>query len=271
MTLETLMKKALSAAKGHVIENLEQAREKTGEVNPYGDMTLLLDLQAEDEILKISRESSIPFAILTEERGFIAAESDPEYLLVIDPIDGSANLERGIPLVSAGISAIPVSDSMTTDDVEISVIHSFFTEETFVAVSGKGVTKNGKSVKVSAPVEAGHSIISYDTKRTWTDRFANASLRTLSSVHDMRRTASNLLDLCWTAAGSLDAMADLRGILPIVHVCGTHMVFEAGGYVLEENGSRFSLPVKPDTRMSFIAANNESLARTLLASFKGKT
>ena len=33
----------------------------------------------------------------------------PEYLAVVDPIDGSANLERGIPLCSVGVSAIPYS------------------------------------------------------------------------------------------------------------------------------------------------------------------
>jgi myo-inositol-1(or 4)-monophosphatase len=269
MTLDTLMKKALSKAKTHVIENLQIAKEKTGEINPYGDKTLMLDLQAEDEILEVIGSSSIPFAFLTEERGMIAPENSPEYLAIIDPIDGSANLERGILLVSAGISIVPFSESMTTDDVETSVIVSFFTDETYVANTGRGVTRNGKPVRVSASVEPEHSIISYDTKRPWTDGFAEASKRTLRSVHDMRRTASNLLDLCWTASGALDAMVDLRGLLPIVHVSGTHMVFEAGGFVIGENGERFTLPITPDVRMSFVAANNEELARSILSAFMG--
>ena len=263
------MKKALSAAKTHVLENLQIAREKTGEVNPYGDKTLILDLQAENEILDVIGSSSTSFAILTEERGMIAPEHSPEYLVIIDPIDGSANLERGIPLVSAGISAVPYSESMSTDNVETSVIMSFFTDETYVARTGKGITRNGKSARVSAAVETEHSIISYDTKRPWTESFAEASKRTLGAVHDMRRTASNLLDLCWTASGALDAMADLRGLLPIVHVSGTHMVFEAGGFVIEEGGERFSLPITPDVRMSFVAANSEELARAILSAFTG--
>jgi fructose-1,6-bisphosphatase/inositol monophosphatase family enzyme len=158
---------------------------------------------------------------------------------------------------------------MTTDDVEVSVIESFFTRETYIAIKGKGVKLNSKLVSPSNPIDISKSIISYDTKRPFTDGFGESSLRTLAAVHDMRRTASNLLDLCWTACGALDGMADLRGLLPIVHVCGTHVVFEAGGFVLEEGGERFSLPIEPDVRMSFVAANNEKLARDILNAFKG--
>ncbi len=266
-----MLRKALQRAKEHVLENLALVEERTGDVNPYGDRTLLLDLQAENEILKVVEESSTKFSVLTEEQGFISSGGDPEYLLVIDPIDGSANLERGITLVSAGISAIPFSERMTTDDVEVSVIDSFFTEETYVAASGQGVRRNGRTVRVSSQERMEDSIISYDTKRKWDDGFAQSSLRTMRAVHDMRRTASNLLDLCWTAAGSLDAMIDLRGQLPIVHVCGTHMVVEGGGYVLHESGERFHLPIEPDVRMSFVAASSEGLARYLLSAFKDKS
>ena len=265
-----MLKSALRAAKKHVVENLAMVREKTGDVNPYGDRTLLLDLQAENEILRSIGESSLKFSILTEEQGLISCESKPDYLLVVDPIDGSANLERGITLVSAGISAIPYSENLTTDDVEISVIDSFFTDETYVAVTGRGVRRNGRSVNVSSLARPESSIISYDTKKEWDAEFAQSSLRTLMAVHDMRRTASNLLDLCWTAAGSLDAMIDLRGLLPIVHVCGTHMVTEAGGYVLHESGNRLHLPIEPDVRMSFVAAGTEEYARYLLSAFKGE-
>ncbi|TFF92604.1 hypothetical protein EU545_00355 [Candidatus Thorarchaeota archaeon] len=271
MSLEHVLKKALGAAKKHVHANLSMVREKTGDINPYGDETLLLDLQAENEILKIVQQSSVGFSILTEEQGLISCERNPEYLLVVDPVDGSANLERGIPLVSAGISAIPYSNDLTTDEIEASVIDSFFTDETYVAISGQGVRRNGKSVRVSDSRPHEQSIISYDTKREWTDDFGQSSLRTLRAVHDMRRTASNLLDLCWTASGALDAMIDLRGELPIVHICGTHMVKEAGGFVLHESGKTFRLPVEPDVSMSFVAASNEEFARYLLSAFRSKS
>ena len=158
---------------------------------------------------------------------------------------------------------------MTSDDAEISVIDSVFTDETYIAITGKGVTRNGVSVQPSAPVELKNAIISYDTKKTWDSEFLERSLRTISAVHDTRRSASNLLDLCWTASGALDGMVDLRDMLPIIHLCGTHMVFEAGGFVLDQNGNRFCSPLELDRMMNFVAASNERLARQILARFDG--
>lgn len=268
MTLHRTIQDAVQSAKKEIIENLDIAREHTGKLNPYGDKTLTLDAKAEDAIIDVLSSSGTSFQILTEESGYLKNERKPEYLALIDPIDGSANLERGIPLVSIGISVVPFNDVMTSDDAEISVIESVFTDETYIAVTGRGVTRNGVSVKPSAPIDINNAIISYDTKKTWDLDFMKRSLRTISSVHDIRRTASNLLDLCWTAAGFIDGMVDLRNMLPIIHLCGTHMVFTAGGFVLDLDGTRFSTVLEPKTMMNFVAASNETLARQILDKFK---
>ena len=269
MTLLRIMQDAVESAKKTIIDNLDIARARTGELNPYGDKTLILDVKAEDAIISVLSSSSTNFEILTEEKGFIKNENRPEYLALIDPIDGSANLERGIPLISIGISIVPFKKLMTSDDAEISVIESVFTDETYVAITGRGVTRNGVGVKPAAPIELKNAIISYDTKKTWDADFLERSLRTISAVHDTRRSASNLLDLCWTASGALDGMVDLRDMLPIIHLCGTHMVFEAGGFVLDQNGNRYCSPLEPERMMNFVAASNESLAHQILAKFNG--
>ena len=263
------MHDAIESAKKVIIENMNIAKEQTGVLNPYGDMSLLLDIKAEDAIIGVLSSSSTDFEILTEEKGYIKCDNKPEYLALIDPIDGSANLTRGIPLVSIGISVVPYTSSMTSDDAELSIIDSVFTDETYVAVTGRGVTRNGVTVRPSTSVNLREAIISFDTKRTWDTEFLKCSLRTVGAVHDTRRTASNLLDLCWTASGFLDAMVDLRNMLPIIHLCGTHMVFEAGGFVLDQRGNRFHSSLESDKMMSFVAASNEMLAQQILAKFNG--
>jgi len=270
MTALKTLKKAVSAAKTSILENLDQSAELTGDVNPYGDKTLLLDVMAEEEIISVLQSSEINFAVLSEEKGFVNADKKPEYLALVDPIDGSANLKRGIPLVSVGIAIVPYKDVMTSDDAEISIIDSVFTDETYIAIKGEGVTRNGKRVKVSEPIDLENAIISYDTKRTFDSSFVESSVRTIKSVHDTRRTASNLLDLCWTAAGFLDGMVDVRNLLPIIHLCGTHMVFEAGGYVMGLDGKRFVSSLEPEMMMNFVAASNEELARKILNEFQGQ-
>ncbi len=262
------MKEVIRSIKSAVIENIHQSKDKTGSVNPYGDKTLVLDQLSEDTAIEILQSSGHVYAVLTEEQGLVLPDKKPEFLTVLDPIDGSANLERGIPLCSVGISVVPYQETMTSDDVEISIIDSFFTDEIYVAITGKGVTKNGEKVTPAQEKASSDLIISYDTKRPWKGEFGQSSKQVLEGVHDMRRTGSNLLDLCWTASGSLDAMIDLRGILPIVHVSGSHMVFEAGGFVLEQSGKRMVLPIEKDVRMSYVAASSENLARYLLDLFK---
>ena len=118
MTLLKVLLDATKAAKEYVGENLDRAQEFTGEKNRYGDQTLVLDINTEDEIIRVLNESGISFGFLTEEQGFVRSSSTPEYLAIVDPIDGSSNIKRNIPLCTAGISIMPYKESMTTDDAE---------------------------------------------------------------------------------------------------------------------------------------------------------
>ncbi|MGQ4871018.1 MAG: inositol monophosphatase family protein [Candidatus Thorarchaeota archaeon] len=269
MELLGLIKDAAEAAVRAVTTGLDHAADRTGTENPFGDKTLVIDKEAEAAVIEVIQSSSTPMRIMSEELGILEPEGRAEYIAIVDPIDGSANIERGIPLCSVGIALVPAVEKPFMHDVEMSVIKSFFTDETYVAISGRGVTKNGKRVTVAPEVTASGAIISYDTKKSWDPAFGNASHRTLGGVRDMRRTGSNLLDLCWTAAGSLDAMVDLRNMLPIVHVMGTHMVTEAGGVVIGQDGRPLDLPIDMRYRMSFVAASNQRLARELLGLFIG--
>lgn len=47
------------------------------------------------------------------------------------------------------------------------------------------------------------------------------------------------------------------------------MVFEAGGFVLDQGGERFCSPLQQGIMMNFVAASNEELARLILDAFKG--
>ena len=271
MTLSRVLQDAAGAAKKIVVDNMTVASEETGTVNPFGDHTLVLDKRAEDAILQTIGDSGIPFAFLTEERGLVSDVANPEYLAVIDPVDGSVNLGRGIPLCSTGIAAIPYGDSLTTDDIEVSVIGSIFTDEVYVAERGRGVRKNGRTVRPSGTTDLSKAIVSYDTNRSKDGEFGEGSCRTIVSAYDIRRTGTNLLDLCWVAAGMLDAMVDLRDVLAVIHVSGAHMVFESGAVMLDRNGGRFLLPIDMSRKMSFVAAGTEELARAILARFDSVT
>ncbi|MCK5302287.1 MAG: hypothetical protein KAJ96_04025, partial [Candidatus Thorarchaeota archaeon] len=83
MTLVQVLRRAVEAAKKNVLGNLDLAAEQTGTLNPFGDKTLLLDQRAEDIIVEVLRESGMKFDIMTEERGIIKAEGNPEFLAIV--------------------------------------------------------------------------------------------------------------------------------------------------------------------------------------------
>ncbi|TFG08222.1 inositol monophosphatase [Candidatus Thorarchaeota archaeon] len=268
MNIERLLLKAADSAKRTVFENLQDASQRTGTMNPFGDKTLLLDKKCEETIVRTLADSGESFMVLTEEEGQLLMDENPDYIAIIDPIDGSANLERRIPLCSVGIAVLPYGNAPSTDDIECSVIMSLFTDETYVAKKREGVTRNGTQVVVRPRTPMEETIISYDTNDSSNQEFLEKSMKVVHGVRDIRRTASNLLDLCWVAGGGLDAMIDFRNILPIVHVSGTHMVEEAGGYVMGLDGQRLLLPIEMSQRMSFVAASNKKLAHEILSLFQ---
>lgn len=270
MSLEKTLRRAIEAGKRAVLQDLDSAAIATGSENAFGDSTLVLDRKAEDAIISTLELSDTSFAIMSEEIGVILPDGRPEFMALIDPVDGSTNLKRGVPLCSIGIAVVPYGETLTTDDIELSIIESIFTDEVYIARKGHGVTRNGRAVRPSQLRDPETAIISYDTKKEWSGGFDQSSYRVMKGVYDIRRTGSNLLDLCWTAAGGLDAMVDLRNRLPIIHASGTHMVLEAGGVVLNADGKPWKLSIDFKRPMSFVAAGTPELAEKLVAFFRGR-
>src|SRR5437660_2573388 len=66
-----------------------------GEVNPTGDAQQKLDLFANTTFLEAMVKSGLVAAIVSEELGevkHLTGEGDARYVLCIDPLDGSSNL-----------------------------------------------------------------------------------------------------------------------------------------------------------------------------------
>ena len=74
MTVMQDLKKAAEVAKQTVLENLDSVTIRTGEENPFGDKTLLLDQSAEDNAVAVLQASDTVYAILTEEKGMIRSK-----------------------------------------------------------------------------------------------------------------------------------------------------------------------------------------------------
>src|SRR5215218_9993513 len=105
------------------------ARTRYEGVGEGGDRTLLIDRLCEDAIfaeLEGLHRAGHEFTAVSEERGSVAfGEGETGLRVIIDPIDGSLNARRTIPLHSVSI-AVATGDSMA--DVMFGYVYEFGAE-----------------------------------------------------------------------------------------------------------------------------------------------
>jgi myo-inositol-1(or 4)-monophosphatase len=117
-------------------------------------------------------------------------------------------------------------------------VYDFFKEEMFTAVKGKGAKLNGRKIKVSKTAKVEDSLLitgfSYDRKKL-EEVCMPLFKKFLLTAHDVRRSGSAALDLCWTAAGRLDGYWEFS--LNPWDVCAGRLILEeAGGKVTDFSG-----------------------------------
>lgn len=102
------------------------------------------DLASQESIVKAIKAKFPDHHILAEEAGMDAVpEHMPEFMWVIDPLDGSKNFESRVPLF--GINIAMVHEGV----VEMSAIHLPSTDEVCIAERGHGAFLNGRKIEAS--------------------------------------------------------------------------------------------------------------------------
>ncbi|MEM8636523.1 MAG: inositol monophosphatase family protein [Pseudomonadota bacterium] len=138
-SLLTLAKQAARSA-GELLA--ERGLETQGVLSNAGrDIKLAADRAAEAAILDILKSGSdIP--ILAEESGHHSGAEDG-HLWVVDPLDGSANYNREIPLCAVSIGLL------RGDEPILGAIYDFNANGTYLGGEGIPATLNGQAISVS--------------------------------------------------------------------------------------------------------------------------
>jgi myo-inositol-1(or 4)-monophosphatase len=194
---------------------------------------LVTEVDRECEALIVSRiEASRPDdAILAEEGGGLDRAGAP-CRWIIDPLDGTTNYAHGFPrfCVSIGIE----SGGRTI----AGIVYDPLLDELFHAIRGAGAWLGERRLAVSEEPDLGQALVAtgfaYDvhgSREDNLDRFANI----LKAARGIRRDGSAALDLCYVAAGRLDAYWEFK-----LHAwdvsAGNLIVEESGGCVSDTHG-----------------------------------
>ena len=196
--------------------------EHTVNVKGYRDISTEVDAAAEGVILDLIRDRFPDHAILSEEAGGDGIGDG--YTWVVDPLDGTTNYTRRLPVFSVSIGLLEAGEPL------IGVIHDPLRAQTFVAERGGGVRLAGAPVRASHVARLDHAMVSLDWGHSDEDR--GQTLRWLTRIAPrcgtVRALGSAALALAYVAAGWLDAYLNLM-MKPWDSAAGMLLVSEAGG------------------------------------------
>ena len=144
-------------------------------------------------------------SVLTEESGL--ALNNPEWEWVIDPLDGTVNY-------SAGIATYCVSIGLKVNgEARMGYVYAPTLDEEFWAIKGRGAFGPGGPLRVKGTATLERAVVStgfpYD-KATNPDNNLGTVARIMPLVRGLRRLGSAAMDLCYVAAGWLDAYWELN-------------------------------------------------------------
>lgn len=219
-----------------------------------GTPTKLIDDVSEKAIFEILGNEDSPFRIISEEAGEkIVGKSPelPELTIIIDPIDGTYNAVQGIPFYSVSL-AITSTD---LNNIIFGYVQNLANGDTFYAENGKGAYFNGAKLKASDNSDIRKFCVSVYGYR----RNIVAASSISGNVRRTRSFGSVALDLCYIAAGKIDAFVDVRGTMRITDIAaGKLIIEEAGGIVTDGDGDSLKLENQLLNRVCVIASNGRA-------------
>lgn len=227
--------------------------------------TMQFDRDAEDLIVNGLSESGLGFEIITEERPTFATSEHPQYRIVVDPIDGSTNVERGIMTAAVALAVLPIDAPVIPENVQWALVGELFTGTVFEAQKGGGAFRNGRRCQVSTTSNIKDCVAGLNL-----DGRNGDSLRALLTENPrlgiVRRTGSSAIDSVYVASGTYDAYIDIGDdITGESFLASASIVLEAGGIVTDHEGH----PLRPITslndKFSLVLAGNKKLHQSILA------
>jgi len=212
---------------------LERNRESNIEISEESmrDIKITADFEAERIILAYLKDKS-NFSILSEENGLFVG-SDQRFIWIIDPLDGSLNYMRGIPLCCVSIGLWQDKSPV------LGIVYEFMRSELFSGIVGKGAWLNDNPIKISSVDKRERAILctGFPANTNFSSENINRFVDEVRSYRKIRLLGSAALSIVYVASGRADAYYekdimfwDIAGAIPVL--------MGAGGKTEMENASK---------------------------------
>ncbi len=248
-----ILKEIANRARAKYFEILESHGNKLSEKvskGAYGHMSSFMDVEVENEIIRLVEEKHLPFNIFTEERGWI--DRGEKETLIVDPIDGSNNAEHGIPFFSVSLAIT----SGSLKDVEIGLVKNIPLNVDYWAIRGQGAFKNG--MKMSVAKERTGLFVLYLGRKAKDKAYQIAKIG--RRVRDLGCASLEMITVAEGISDIFYYSFKNGGALRIVDIAASYLIVkEAGGLVLDERMNELDMEMDFEDRKNVIALSSEEM------------
>jgi myo-inositol-1(or 4)-monophosphatase len=225
------------------------------------DFVTEADLASQQAIQKIVLDTYPSHEFLGEEDAYSgpvvsAAEA---YRWIVDPLDGTTNYIHGLDHFCVSVAL------EHQGEVIAGCIYDPIRDEAFTAARGDGAKLNGSRINASTTVRLNEALVaaSFPAKVESESPELRLFVRMIPKCRAIRRMGSAALNLCYVAAGRLDAYW-ATSVKTWDVAAGVLLVAEAGGVVSSVDGSSLDL-ARPKLAVSATPELHAELIRALNA------
>jgi myo-inositol-1(or 4)-monophosphatase len=211
------------------------------------DIKLASDVHAETRILEILRSGS-EYPILSEESGADSGFTDSGKHWIVDPLDGTFNFSRGIPLWSVSIALWRGNEPV------LGVVHEPLRGSIYSGLVGTGAWDGEQAIRVSNVSQVGKAALAtgFPVGRSFKTESLHHFVEQVASFKKVRLVGSAAISLSMLASGSIEAYQeddiqywDVAAGLALVAAAGGRFDMKAGSSQWQRNivASNGCLPI----------------------------
>ncbi|MEN4006734.1 MAG: bifunctional fructose-bisphosphatase/inositol-phosphate phosphatase [Methanobacteriaceae archaeon] len=244
-------------------------RKTSGEIvkmGADGTPTKLIDEVAEEKVIEILKSTGKSITLISEEIGELKiGNQHSEVIFVIDPLDGTTNALKNIPVYGISIAIADTSikplEELTLADIEMGFVKNLANCKLYEAFKDSGVYLNDGYVSPSIQDSLSDSSIGAYIKGDKINRISKLS----NIVRRIRLLGSVAIELCYVADGTYDAFLDIRGNVRIIDIAAAKLIIEeSGGIITDENGKDLNNKLNVKERTSVIASGNLKIHKDII-------
>ncbi|MES3517984.1 MAG: inositol monophosphatase family protein [Natronomonas sp.] len=255
LTVASRVAREAARAAGEALRELHGQVEQIKYKSDKADIVTEADYQSQ-HIIEAVIENEFPSHGFRSEEDMVV-EGTPEYVWIVDPLDGTGNFAHGNPNYAISIAMVDENREPV-----VGVVYNPEADEMFHAVRGRGCYQNDVRAEPTDRnrLDEGMLLSGYDPQGAFLRQFYD-------ETQGVRRIGSAALNLAYVAVGSADAVWE-NDTYPWDVAAGILLLREAGGRITDETGSEYRLVLDEDATRRPLLGSNGSLHDALLAHFE---